>query len=216
MSPRQSRHASVALALCAAAIVALCSPARAETPDEGDGIHGRFDGDVVLSAAVGTGAAFFGDGAWVGTLELRARYLDSAGVFVAPEVRLFADPRILVGVDFRPLFLARFFRGLSAMHAWWDLVLDSLGVDLGVVLIPIGDHTGAGLALGGGIDLPIAVDRGVGLFMRLGARWAHALLEDRNGPPESVSDLSVFVALGWRLAADAGIAADEPPRWRAN
>lgn len=204
------------LVLCAELITSRASHARAETPYEGDGIHGRLDGDVVLSAAIGTGAAFFGDGVWVGTLELRARYLDSAGVFVAPEVRLYADPRILIGVDFRPLFFARLFRGLSARHAWWDLVVDSIGIDLGVVLVPIGDHTGVGFVLGTGVDLPIAVDRGAGLYLRLGTRWAHALLEDSNGPPESVSDLSVFVALGWRFAVDAAIAAAEPPRWRAN
>ena len=200
-------------------VLALCLPApaaQADAPREGDGVYGRLDDDVVLSAALGTGAAFFGDGAWVGTLELRARYLDSAGVFVAPEVRLYADPRILLGVDFRPLFFARLFRGLSATDEWSDLVLDSIGLDLGVVLVPIGDHTGAGLVLAAGIDFPLAVERGTGLFLRLGTRWAHALLADRNGPPESVSDLSVFLALGWRFAVDAGIATDEPPRWRAN
>ena len=204
------------LLVCAVGLTVPAPILRADTPREGDGLYGRFDRDVVLSAALGTGAAFFGEGAWVGTLELRARYLDSAGVFVAPEVRLFADPRILLGVDFRPLFLARFFEGLSAAHEWSDLVLDSIGLDLGVVLIPIGDHTGAGLSLGGGVDFPIAVEDGTGLYLRLGTRWAHARLVDRNGPPRGVSDLSVFVALGWRFGVDVGIATDEPPRWVPN
>ena len=41
-------------------------------------------------------------------LDLRARYLDTAGVVVAPEWRPGGRSRVVFGVDVRPLFPARF------------------------------------------------------------------------------------------------------------
>jgi len=93
-------------ALAALALVSLAASARADD----DGLYARLDGDLRLSLAVGAGARLPGsaaDAAPIGIVEMRARYLDSAGVFVASDTDD-ARWRLMAGVELRPLFLARF------------------------------------------------------------------------------------------------------------
>src|SRR5690606_24013060 len=83
-------------------------PSVAGAADGDDGLYERFDGDVWVSVMAGAGARLEDSGVRpLGALELRARYLDSAGLFVTAD---YGAPRVsvAVGVDLRPLFLARF------------------------------------------------------------------------------------------------------------
>jgi len=186
--------------------------ARADAP-VGDGVYGRLDGGLVLSAGVTAGPAFDGglSGA-VGELDLRARYLDAAGVVLAPAY--VGDPgagRLFVGLEVRPFFPARFLLDLWTGHRWLDLVIDSLGVELGAVLGPWGtDLAGAGVAFawGGGVELPLVLfpGRADGVHLRIGFRRVRPRAGDQSGPRgERISDWTVLTGLVFRGTAGPGI-----------
>ena len=114
---------------------------------------GRFDGDVWLSAALYGGVRLTTDDAQgLGALEVRARYLDSAGFFVTGEL-VSTHLGFSLGVDLRPLFLARFLTGRTLSVRFWDLLVDSLGIDLGARL-RIDSPDFASLIVGTGVDIP--------------------------------------------------------------
>ena len=201
----------------------LSLASRAAADDDGDGLYGRFDGDVWLSAAVG-GGAVFGDGETrdAGTVELRARFLDSVGPFAYVQGDgSFGDAsrwRVGGGLELRPLFLARFLTGNSIGQEWADVFLDSLSIELGVVALALGEPTSgargaqqasAAFVLGTGLDLPILLgDWRVAL--RVGLRWTHAD-QLRSGVQ---NDLSLLGALVISAPVHAGLALREGPRAR--
>lgn len=145
---------------------------------EGDGLYGRFDGDVWLTAAVGAGGVV-GAGATrnLGTFELRARFLDSVGPFVfAQGAGLFTTDTLWSvggGLELRPLFLARFLTNNSFGREWLDVFVDSLGLELGVVALSLDQRTRAAFVCGGGLEVPILL--GDPRFsLRFAVRWTHA------------------------------------------
>lgn len=189
--------------------------------DEGDTVYGRLSGDLVLSAGLGGGVALNDrvgpDVTYTTTLELRGRIVDSGGLFVAAEWRPEGDSRVLVGIDLRPVFLARFLLNLQSGDPWVDLFVDSIGLDLGVALGPLDDDVGAATTVGLGVDVPLVLPDGAdfgGVFFRIATRWVGALATDQAAPPGGTNDLVVLGVLTVRGIADLGLGAWEPPRYR--
>lgn len=200
-----------------AGIVALfgivASPAAAQ--DQG-GAYGRLEGDLTFDLSLGGGATFEGDlVSGSATLEARARYLDGAGLVLGGELRPDGASRVLIMADVRPLFLARFLLGGTLRDRYLDLLIDSIGVDLGVALLPLDERVGAALAVGFGLDVPLVFfGEGVeGLALRLYGRHVASLATDRAGPDAPQNDWIAGGALVVRLQARAGIASWEPRRY---
>jgi hypothetical protein len=185
------------------------SPAYAQP---GDGVYGRFDGDLTLEAGIGGGIVEGVDNpvTGAGTLDLRARYLDVAGLAIGAELRAEGAHRVWIGVDFRPVFLARFLLGGSFRDRWADLIVDSIGFDLGVAIVPLDENVGAALAFGWGIDIPLVFfNEGIsGLALRFAGRYVGALEADLYGPDGGVSDVIGLVALVIRGSVATGL-----PTW---
>jgi hypothetical protein len=164
-----------------------------------DTTYGRIDGDVGVS--VGAGATF-GPNAPRATLDVRLRYLDTAGVFLSYEDGLSAtssNPRRVVaaGLELRPLFLARWLSGREWSVARLDLMVDSLGIEIGAfVAQPVG---GAFIASPGfqaslGLEFPILpAANGPWIGLHGGARWSDEAVE--GVPVASAFDRSLFLAL---------------------
>jgi hypothetical protein len=164
-----------------------------------DTTYGRVDGD--LGVAFGAGATF-GPSAPRAALDLRFRYLDTAGLFVSYEDGLSAtssDPRRVVaaGFELRPLFLARWLSGRELSVAHLDLFIDSLGLEIGAFFeqptaAAFSDSPGLQASLG--LELPI-LPRASGpwIGVHAGARWSDAALEGAR--VTSAADRSLFLAL---------------------
>jgi hypothetical protein len=178
------------------------APPRVFTPTE-DGTYGRIEGD--LGVVVGAGGVLAPRGPR-GSVELRLRYLDTAGIFVTEEdAPLFgspSDPRrvFATGIEVRPLFLARWLTGREFLSARPDLLVDSFGLELGAFFEqPQGAAFASrpGVQAGLGIELPI-LPRASGPFIGLhgGVRWSDSALEGASisGPNDRALFLSITVA----------------------
>jgi len=197
-------------ALFALATTFIASTARAL--DGPDTAHGRIDGDGSASLALGTA---FGPRAPRAALDLRLRYLWTAGVFVTyedgPLFGTRSEPRraLAGGIELRPLFLAKWLQGKETGNAYLDLTIDSLGLELGAVFLqPAFTSFGSkpGLQAGLGLQVPL-LPRATGPVMGLhgGARWSNSVLSGRDA--ESASDRSLFFLLtvGWQQVFGAHI-----------
>lgn len=152
------------------------------------GAYGRLEGDLVLSAE--------GFGAWSGSPEasigalgvaVRARYLEMTGIALGYD-RVVASTRrdaLWLAVDFRPTWLARFTNDLERGPRWLDLMIDSIGIELGSAWIRPGEGMGRGggfgFVLGGGVELPVVWSRGDAVMVRVGTRWVSARGWDAQG-----------------------------------
>jgi hypothetical protein len=206
-------------ALCL--LVAVASlPARVfadARPD--DGLYGRFGGDLWLGAALGGGVALGPPGGPrdAGVLELRARYLDSVGPFLFAQGSgvVGGDPgwQLGAGVEIRPLFLARFLTARSLGNAWLDVLLDSLGLEVGVAAYALESRARAALVVGGGLEIPLFLGA-PRVSLRLGARLVHADADGQGVAPAVRNEVSVLAALVVAAPVDAGLAGREGPRAR--
>lgn len=167
--------------------LALC-PAFAHA-QRNDGMYGRLERDLVLSAELSGGAAqpHGDDWAPAADLTLRARYLDMAGVALGFR-RTFAarrDDALFVAVDLRPAFFARVNFDFQRGPRWLDLMLDSIGLELGAAWVRPGEGRGEGVAalVGVGVELPLYWRDGAeAVMLRAGARWTLADGWDVLGP----------------------------------
>lgn len=174
------------VAMLTAMILSLPSLANAQRRD---GMYGRLERDLVLSAEVLGGVAQSG-GAWslAGDVTLRARYLDMAGVVLGYR-RAFGSQRddaVLVAVELRPAFFARINYNFQRGPRWLDLMLDSIGIEIGAHWIRPGEAFGRGGGVGGlfgvGVELPVVWrDASHAVMIRLGARWTLADPWDAQG-----------------------------------
>jgi hypothetical protein len=183
-----------------------------------DTTYGRIDGDVgvVLGAGVTLGPS-----APRGTVDLRLRYLDTVGLFGFYEDGFGgSDPRRIAGGGFeiRPLFLGRWLEGVELSLAWLDLVIDSLGFELGAFFeepLGAGFATRPGLQASLGIEVPL-LPRASGPFLGLhgGARWSDAAIEEQSvmGPASRCAFLAVTLAYHRIFAAHLVDANDIAPR----
>jgi hypothetical protein len=170
----------------------------------GDTSYGRIDGDISLVGGLG---AAVGPGGARAALDLRGRYLDTAGIYATYEDgALFgsnSDPKrvIAFGAEIRPLFLVRWLKGGEIGNARADLAIDSLGLELGTFFEqPAGGSLSErpGFQVGGGLGVPLfARASGLWVDVHAGVRWSDAALagEALRGP----SDRAGFVAftLAW-------------------
>lgn len=189
------------------------SAVRADATDEPDTSHGRIDGDL---AAVGGLGATFGPRSPRATVDVRLRYLWTAGAFVTYEDGPLvsgsgAEPRrvIATGLEVRPLFLARWLNGLESGSAYADLTIDSLGLELGAVFLqPEGGHFDGhpGLQAGIGWEVPI-LPRASGplLGFHVGARWSDAALGGRTEAGPADRAMYFALTLGWQQVFGAHV-----------
>ena len=200
---------SKAVFIFALALFSLGHAAEAHADD--DGAYDRLEADVTLSIAAGGGVRFLSATEGVARVEARARYLDMAGVFVDGEWRVLQEGRFSFGVDLRPIFLARLLLGGSFTREWFDLLIDSIGLDLGLCATPLGQEgTGLALVIGTGLDIPLYRERTTRLAIRGAMRWVRGDHFDRFGVQRDVEDLSVFGL----FVATFGVHTDEPLRDR--
>ncbi len=120
-----------------------------------DGAYGRFDGSFHADLAVGAGLSEHEQASlvWHG----RLRYVDAAGLVVRGDHALAESAvplRLFAGLELRPLFPARFLMNSEFYVEWLDLLVDSVGVELGASFIgPVDVPPRLTMALG--FDLPI-------------------------------------------------------------
>lgn len=198
-------------------VALLLGAAATARADGGDGLYGRFDGDLVLSAGLGGGVTLGDEGGATGLVDLRARFLDTGGLVLAPQLGPGGALRVVAGVEVRPLFPALFLLGAWTGSAFWDLLIDSVGFELGVAVDRVADdERGVGLMLGFGLDVPLLLPDGdaEGLFLRLAARHVRAGEWDLNGPAGGASDWMLHAVLTFRGLTSLGLATREPPRFR--
>lgn len=181
-------------------------------------IHGRLDHDMVLTGAIGGGVALndrvHPDPTGSASIELRARLVDMAGLMLAAEWRAEGDSRIILAADVRPLFLARWLLGASLHRAYLDVLLDSIGIDLGAAFGPLDPAFGVAFVIGFGLDVPLYIGpHADGLFLRLGARHVTAGVTDQSAPRGGTSDWLIYAALGGRFSVASGIVSWEPERY---
>lgn len=193
--PRSGWLSRGLLTLCIT--TATSSTARAAPGELPDGVYGRFDGDVALSVGAGTEIALDpSHPRWLGSLALR--YYSLVGVY-ATYRESFDDDDLFrrglsAGLLVEPLFLLRWTRAESGASAFWDLVIDSLGVSAGAALLqPRGedffDPRGRGVELGLGLGVPLlGWAEGAWLRTRGLVRWSD----------DGSADTAVWLTLEWQ------------------
>ncbi len=165
-----------------------------------DTTYGRVEGDVGIVAGVGVAV---GPDSPRGALDLRFRYIETAGVFFSyEEGAIFgsgAEPvRVLAGgIELRPLFLGRWLKGLETGNARADLTIDSLGFELGGFFAqPQGEQFASrpGMQVGLGLEVPL-LPRASGPWIGLhgGMRFSDAELGGK--PSSDPADKAFFLAI---------------------
>lgn len=184
-----------------------------------DGVYGRFEGDLLLSAGAGAGLAAGGPSF---AAEGRALFLSSVGPYLAyadgfgsegPDVAR----RLGAGVSVAPLFLARYASDAERGPAWLDLFVDSLALDAGVAwLAPAGgtlDET-PGLELAVALAVPLGA-HATGFFLepRLALLLSDAALRgDPRGPlPDAQAAVTLTLAYHAIVASHLVDAGDRRP-----
>lgn len=176
------------------------SSARPASAGGADASYGRVGGDVTLVAGAGAVVAAQGPR---GEAELRLRYFDTAGLFAAyedgPLLGSDAEPRRVfsAGLEVRPLFLFRWLEGHETSRGRLDLLVDSIGIELGAAFQqPYGGEFGSRPAaqLGLALELPVfASATGPWIGLHGGMRWSDIALA--GGSTSSPDDRSLFLAI---------------------
>jgi hypothetical protein len=215
-STGRSRAAAVVAAVGFGLCVAADARAGGVEPS-----YGRVEGDVTLVAAVGAAVASGGPRA---EGELRARYLETAGVYGTyedgPIVGSSAAPRRVVaaGFELRPLFLYRWLQGHETHRARLDLAIDSIGLELGLTWQqPQGGafDSNPGFEVGLGLEVPLMVDAtGLWLAFHGGIRWSDRTLGSGvvATPEEREAYLSITLAWHQVVAVHLVDIGDRAPR----
>ncbi len=190
-----------AISLAFAGVSRADEPASPST--KADTTYGRIDGYVGLVFGAG---ATFGPRSPRATLDFRARYLETTGLFLTyEEGAVFgsgAEPKrvLAAGLELRPLFVARWLTGHEMGVPRADLILDSLGIELGGFLAQpqggtFGDHPG--LQAGLGLEVPVfARANGPWVGVHGGVRWSDAALggDVITGPADRAMYFSFTIA----------------------
>ena len=193
-------------------VAASPTPSAASPASKADTTYGRIDGDIGLVLGLGLTV---GPDAPRGTLDLRVRYLETAGLFLTyEEGTIFgsgAEPvRVLAGgLEIRPLFLGRWLTGRELGNARLDLALDSLGFELGGFFAqpqeePFGERPG--LQAGLGLELPLlAHASGPWIGLHGGIRFSDNALG--GGPTSDPADRAFFLSftIAWHQTVGAHV-----------
>ena len=198
-----SERASALAAAVTVAFVGLCA-ASAHAEGIIEPSYGRIDGDVTLVAGAGASVASGGPRA---AGELRARYLETAGVFGTYEdgtlVGSDSAPRRVVaaGFELRPFFLYRWLQGKETRRARFDLAIDSIGLELGLTWQqPQGGSfsSSPGFEAGFGFEVPLFVDAtGLWLAFHGGLRWSEETLASGVVVTTEQREAYLAVTLAW-------------------
>jgi hypothetical protein len=204
MPSPSDRAAGRAPAIAGVAALVCCTCGARDARAEGmEPSYGRVEGDVTLVAGAGAAVA---SGGLRAEGEVRARYLETAGIFGtyedAPIVGSSAAPRRVVaaGFELRPLFLYRWLQGHETRRARLDLAIDSIGFELGLTWQqPQGgsfDST-PGFGVGLGLEVPLLLDAtGLWVAFHGGIRWSDETLGSGlvTTPEEREAYLSITLA----------------------
>jgi hypothetical protein len=151
---------------CAFLVASFAAPGLARADDTG-GTYGRIEGDLTVAASVG--ATVTPDGTR-GALDARVRYLDTAGLFATYEdgFGTSTDPtRVFVsGLELRPMFLGRWLLNMESGRPYADLILDSIGLDLGLLMVQPKGGSMSGLP-----GLQVGLSAEVPIFPRASGPW---------------------------------------------
>jgi hypothetical protein len=176
---------------------------RARAGDLTDTSYGRVQGD--LAVVVGAGATVADRGPR-GEAELRLRYLETAGLFASYEDGVMlgskAEPQrvLAAGLELRPLFLFRWLKGHETSRAMLDLLVDSIGLELGAAFQqPYGTsfESRPALQLGLMLEVPLfAKASGPWLAFHGGVRWSDNAISGGTiaGPDDRSFYLSITLA----------------------
>jgi hypothetical protein len=206
------------LPLADASLVAIvCASESAVAPSQADTSYGRLAGDSAFAFSLGAAADVRGVR---GVVDLRYRYLQTAGLFVTYEEGFGAGSEplrlLLAGLELRPLFLGRYLEGYEIGVPRLDLLIDSIGFELGAFVAQpalggFGDS--AGLSFGLGLEIPF-LPRASGPFLavRAALRWSREALSAADPTSVDVEAFVVTVALGWQQTFGAHVVdvGDEP------
>lgn len=217
--------------LTAAALVfALAGSSASARAQDGDGVYRRLDTDATLSLGVGGGLVLPRDAraegrAAAALVEARLRIVDAAGPVVAYRWSGDVGGYLALGVELRPLWPMLWLLDKPTGVEWLDLLVQSLGLELAAVVLPLGQPAeldidrGVALSVGVALEIPLVVPtrlRGAnrGVFLRLAARWVDARPAMRTTPTgRDLSEWSLNATFqatwGLHIGADA-----EPPRYR--
>ncbi|MCB9602763.1 MAG: hypothetical protein H6721_11900 [Sandaracinus sp.] len=200
--------------VCAALVLWLATSLGTARAQDGDGAYERWDAYVTVEATAGA-LAHARDGTWeLGPLvELRTRILDAAGPFVAYQWDAAGESTLVAGIELRPLWPALFLLDASTGREWVDLFVQSLSVELGVALTPLGDP-GLAFAWGLSIDVPLwlpsrAPGRGLGLRLQM-----RRIRVDENALEAPDADDVWSVGATLRMGFGAGSGRAGGGRWR--
>jgi len=142
----------------------------------GDGVYGRFDGDLSLALGLGVDAGEGLRGAVVG----RALYFHTLGLLMAYSDALGSDASIVrvasASLEIRPLFLLRWQGDRALGEPLLDLTLDSLALELGAFAA---ENTAA--EFGEPIGFQAALGFGVPLLAAAQGPWLEARAAYRSG-----------------------------------
>lgn len=182
------------------------------TGGEGDGVYGRFDGDLDLGLGAGVevgedagrGAARLSL-AYFSTLALALSYADSLGDDGAPIERIASAE-----LEVRPTFIARWSKNMQQGPAWIDLMLDSFALGVGAFAAEApGRSFGAlrGLELSGGFGVPLTgTAAGPWIEGRGLLRWP----DPGRGPSER-AESALLATLSWHTTVLSPSAARGQP-----
>jgi hypothetical protein len=184
-----------ASALLLASVALLGFPARAAA---GDGVYGRLDGDLDLSAAAGAAIT-----AQTPVFVARAAvtYVAMAGVFAGyadafGQSDATIDRSIVAGVTLKPVFWARFANAAELGNARLDLFIDSLVLELGAFWAAPHGRTLApepGLEMAAGLGFPLfASANGPFLEVRAALRLGK---DDRDGVAANLVERGAMLSL---------------------
>jgi hypothetical protein len=176
-----------------------------------------------VTLVVGVGGALASGGARAEG-ELRARYLESAGIFGTyedgPIVGSSAAPRRVIagGLELRPLFFYRWLQGHETHRARLDLAIDSIGLELGLVWPqpPSGPiESTPGFEVGLGVEVPLLLDAtGLWLAFHGGIRWSDEALSSGRVETHEQREAYLSITLAWHQVVVAHIVdvGDRAPR----
>ncbi len=196
--------------LSLAAVSALLGAAPAARAD-GDGVYGRFDGDLELRAHAGAAFAKGGPALAAG---LSALYLSTAGIYAHYTDALGGEAPLVkrsfaAGVHLAPLFLARYAVNGERGGAYSDLLLDSFAFELGAFWAePRAGRFSAdpGLELALGVDVPL-LPRATGPFLALRGALRWRASDFAAGAKGDLADRGALLSLtlGWHHVIRSGL-----------
>lgn len=178
-----------------------------DDPYRGDGVYGRFRGDLDLGLGLGTELDQTGGS---GALRASLHYFSTVGVTMGYADALGRqEPRfdrvLSAGVELRPLFLPRFVTDASQGPPALDLFLDSIALGVGAYFAtPPGEAFGArrGVEASVGFGLPLA---GSAPGPWLEARGLARLSDPRR---DGSAAYAVSLTVSWHTLWASGLTSD--------